>query len=96
MLNFWNLSKRLRPKIWPIEGQIFSKSKKFKILNEDKKNYNKDKHFLPKQTKNYFTRLFFCFEGHLSQKIQQTNERSNFLFVLAKSGYFVIIFLILI
>jgi hypothetical protein len=50
MLNFWNLSKRLRPKIWPIEGQNFSKSKKFKILNEDKKNYNKEKHFLPKQT----------------------------------------------
>ena len=41
MLNLWNLRRNLRPKIWPTEGQKFSKSKKFKILSEDKKNYNK-------------------------------------------------------
>ena len=33
---FWNLPRRLRPKTWPKEGQNFSKSKKFKILGEDK------------------------------------------------------------
>ena len=38
---FWNLWRRSRPKIWPKEGQNFSKSKKFKILSEDKKNYSK-------------------------------------------------------
>ena len=41
MLNFWNLRQRLRPKILPKKGQNFSKSKKFKILNEDMKNYDK-------------------------------------------------------
>jgi hypothetical protein len=40
MLIFWNLPKRLRPKIWP-KGRKFSKSKKFKILSEDNKNYSK-------------------------------------------------------
>ena len=45
MQMFWNLWRRLRPKIWPKiwpkEGQKFSKSKKFKILSEDKTNYSK-------------------------------------------------------
>ena len=41
MLNFWNLGQRLRPKFLPKEGQKVSKSKKFKILIENKKNYNK-------------------------------------------------------
>ena len=41
MLNFLGLPKKLRPKIWPKEDQNFSKSKKFKILNEDKQDYNK-------------------------------------------------------
>ena len=39
---------------------------------------------------------FLAFDGHLREKNQQTNERSIFLFVLAKSAYFVLIFLILI
>ena len=70
----------MRPKIWPKEGQNFSKSKKFKILNEDKKNYN--------------TITTFCllvFEGHLSPK-KKPNKRSIFLFVLAKSDDFAMIF----
>ena len=48
---------------------------------------------------NYFARLFFGFWGSSKPKTttnKQTNERSKFLFVFAKSGYFVIIFLILI
>ena len=60
MLNFWNLPKRLRPKIWPKEGQNFSKSKKFKSLNEDMKDYN---HFLQEQTQIYFVRLFVVVFG---------------------------------
>ena len=35
------------------------------------------------------------FEGHLRQKKQKINKRSNFLFVFAKSVDFAIIFLIL-
>jgi len=57
-----NLRRRLRPKIWPKKGQNVSKSKKFKILNEDKKDYNKIT-TLQKQTKNYFVRLFVVFFG---------------------------------
>jgi hypothetical protein len=41
MLNFWNLPRKLRPNIWPKEGQKMSKSKKFKTLNEDMKDYSK-------------------------------------------------------
>ena len=95
MLIFWNLWRRLRPKIWPKEGQKFSKSKKFKILTEDKKNYSKITTFC--ENKQKFTSLvyFLAFEGHLSQKNEQTNKRSIFLFVLAKSDDFAIIFLIL-
>ena len=38
---FLEPSKKINAKIWPKEGQQFSKSKKFKIFIEDKKNYNK-------------------------------------------------------
>ena len=93
MLNFWNLPKRLRPKIWPKEGQNFSKFKNFKILNEDKKNYNKTTIFCTK--KNEKLLRSFGFEGPLSQK--ETNKQTNEdFFCFLKSGYFVIIFLILI
>ena len=47
------------PKIWPKEGQNFPKYKKFKILSGDENNHSKKNHFLLKQTKNYFARLFF-------------------------------------
>ena len=81
-----NLAKR--------EGQNFSKSKKFKILNEDKKNYNKAKNTVCQNKQKITTLVYFlAFEGHLSQRNQQTNEQSIFLL---KSDYFVIIFLILI
>ena len=66
------------------------------MLDKDKKNCNKRKTFCQNKQKKYFTLFFLAFEGHLSQKNQQTNKQSNFLFVLSKSGYFVIIFLILI
>jgi hypothetical protein len=33
--NFLEPSEKGRPKIWPKEGQNFSKSKKFKSLSED-------------------------------------------------------------
>ena len=95
MLIFLDLRQGLRPKIWPQQGQNFSKSKKFKILNKDMKNYDKITTFCKNKQK---ITLFICllvFEGHLSPKNQQINKRSNLLFVLAKSGYFAIIFLIL-
>jgi hypothetical protein len=95
MLNFWSLPRRLRPKIWPKEGQNFSKSKKLKILSEDKKNYSKITTFCLNKQKITSLVYFLAFEGHLSQKNQQTNQRSIFLFVLAKTGCFAIIFLIL-
>ena len=59
MLNFWNLPKRLRPKIWPKEGQNFSKSKKFKFLNEDKKNYNKKETLFAKTNKKLLHSFIF-------------------------------------
>ena len=31
MLNFWNLPKMLRPKIWPKEGQNFTKKKGYQV-----------------------------------------------------------------
>ena len=95
MLIFWNLPRRLRPKIWPKEGQKFSKSKKFKILSEDKKNYSKITTFCENKQKITSLVYFLAFEGHLGQKNQKINERSNFLFVLAKSGDFAIICLVL-
>ena len=39
VVNFWNLRQRLGPKMWPKEGQNFSKFKKFKTLDKDKKDY---------------------------------------------------------
>ena len=95
MLNFWNLSRRLRPKIWPKEGQKFPNPKKLKILSEDKKNYSKITTFYLNKQKNTLLIYFLAFEGHLSQKTQQTNEQSIFLFVLAKPVCFAIIFYIL-
>ena len=62
MLIFWNLPRRLRPK----EGQKFSKSKKFKILGEDKKNYSKINTFCYNKQKITSLVYFFAFEGHLS------------------------------
>ena len=43
----------------------------------------------------FYVAYFLAFEGHLGQKNQKIDERGNFLFVLAKSGDFAIIFLIL-
>ena len=95
MLIFLDLPRRLRPKIWPKEGQKFSKSKKFKILGEDKKNYSKINTFCYNKQKITSLVYFLAFKGHLTQKSQKINERSNFLLVLAKSGDFAKIFLIL-
>ena len=89
MLTFWNLPQRLRPKIWPKEGQNFSKLKKFKILNKDKKDYKKITTFC-KNKKKHFISLFFCFLG------LEDPQKPQFFSLLAKSGYFVINFLILI
>ena len=72
MLNFWSLLKRLRPKVWPKEGQHFSKSKKSKMLDNDKKNCNKRKTFCQNKQKTILHLWFFmAFEGHLSQKNQK-------------------------
>ena len=63
MLNFWNLPRWLRPKIWPKEGQKFSKIQK-NFLIEDKKNYRKITFFggssKPKKTNKQMSEVIFC------------------------------------
>ena len=59
MLIFWNLPRRLRPKIWPKEGQKFSKSKKFK-LGKIRKIMAKSTLFA-KTNKKLLRLLIFCF-----------------------------------
>ena len=81
-------SEKVKAKNLAKKRPNFSKSKNLKILSENKKNYCKKNHLLLKQTKNYFACLFFGFWGSSKPKKQQTNKWSNFLFVLAKSGYF--------
>ena len=47
--------------MWPKEGQNFSKSKKFKILSEDKKNYSKITTFCFNKQKNTSLVCLFVF-----------------------------------
>ena len=57
MLNFWNLPRRLRPKIWPKEGQNFSK---FKSFDQGMNEYNEIANFgVLKKMLHSFTLCFF-------------------------------------
>ena len=66
------------------------------MLHKEKKNNNKKTLFAKTNKKKILHLYFSTFEGHLSQKDQQTSEQSNFLFFIAKRCYFVTIFIILI
>ena len=88
MLNFWNLPKMLRPKIWPKEGQKFSKSKIFEILSEDKKNYRKMSTFCQNKQKITSLVYFLAFEGHLSQKKSTNKETKPFFVCFSKNWLF--------
>ena len=71
MLNFWNLPRWSRPKIWPKEGQNFSKLKKLKILSEEKKNYSKITTLCLNKQQITSLVYFLAIEGHSRQKNQQ-------------------------
>ena len=61
----------LRTKIWPKESQKFSKFKKFNILNEDKKDYQKKSLFAKTEKKNTSFGFF------LAQKTLKLNIRNT-------------------
>ena len=76
MLNFWNLPKRLRPKIWPKEGQNVQNPKISTFQRRIRKIITKQPLFA-KTKKKYFVCLFDGFFGLEDPQKPKNENNSN-------------------